>query len=332
MTAIEPALCFDPMHIDVARHASDDFNPFHDPHRWHQVRENPFRGPIALGFQLEFLVADRIAQLRRSNGEGALIENQGLGFSNYQFNFVGALRPREIFRLEVRETVDRTEQGAGLSNRVNVRKHNGELVLRGSQSETRGARFLADADLSHLPSLQHLPDRIGVPGTAFFLKRKFLNTSNGKNFVLASLSDPHDYFDELDERVYFPPLYTASLISSALLEKGLAQGYDFAADPLVYTSHRISVDRRLQGELASNDCLHLLTEGPLQPPGREALGVYTVDQQLYRCYGLVHGRVLFRAEVRLAPLHAFASRDRGYGVGRSPDEARGSESAERTSV
>lgn len=314
MTAIEPALRFEPLHIDVARYASDDFNPFHDPQRWHQIRDNPFHGPVALGFQLEFLVADRIAQLRRRNAEAERIEAQQLAFSNYQFRFAGALRPGEIFRLEVKDTAaGRNGDGTGLSNRLSVRKQNGDLVLLGSQSETRSARYLAGAELSHLPSLQHLPDRITAPGTPYFVKHKYLNTSNGKNFVLAALSDPHDYFDEIAERVYFPPLYTASLISSALLEKGRADGYDFLADPLVYTSHRISVDRRLQSELCSNDCLHILVEGPLEQPGGKGMGRATVEQQLYRCFGLVHGhRILFRAEVQLAPLHAFQYRHQGH--------------------
>ncbi len=306
MTAIEPALSFEQIHIDVARHASDDFNPFHDPQRWGQIRDNPFNGPIALGFQLEFLIADRIYRQRRSNGEAELIEAHGLYFSNYEFRFAGALRSGETFRLEVKDTLDKTARGGGLSNRLMVRKHTGDAVLLGSQSETPTPRFLTEVDLSHLPSLQHLPDRITAPGTPYFLKRKFLNTSNGKNFALAALSDPHNYFDEPAERVYFPPLFTAALLSSALMEKGRSEGYDLNADPLVYTSHRISIDRRLQSTLRSNDCLHLLVEGPLEAQPGKGLGRSAVEQQLYRCFGLIHGKqILFRANVELAPLHAF---------------------------
>lgn len=320
MTVTESALCFEQLHVDVARHASDDFNPFHDPRRWRQVRDNPFGGPIVPGFQLEFLVADRIRRLRGRDGEAALIEAHGLQFSNYDFRFVDALRPGDRFRLEVKDTLDRTGRGDGLRNRAVVRGHGGGAVLLGSQSETRAPRFLAEADLSHLPSLQHLPDRINVPGTPYFLKRKFLNTSNGKNFALASLCDPGDYFDEPAEQVYFPPLFTAALLSAALLAKAQADGYDLAADPLVYTSHRISIDRRRQSELRSNDCLHLLVEEPQAVPSGRGLGRSTRSRQRYRCLGLVHGKqVLFRAEVELASLRAILSRGQDlhrFGPGR----------------
>lgn len=306
MNATEPALRFEQLHIDVARNASDDFNPFHDPQHWSEIRDNPFGGPIAMGFQLEFLVADRVAQQRRANGEADLIESQQLHFSNYELRFASALRPGEPFRLEVKDTRDRTERGGGLSNRLVVRKYDGKPVLIGTQSETREPAFLPEVDLSHLPSLQHLPDRIHPPGTQYFLKRKFLNTSNGKNFTLAALGDQHDYFDELADRVEFPPMYTASLLSCALLEKGWAAGHDFTAEPMVYTQHRISVDRRLQAKLRSNDPLHLLVAGPMDEANGHGLGRSAIEQQCYHCFGLVHGdNILFRAIVHLAPLHAF---------------------------
>ncbi len=46
------ALCFQQIHIEVARNATDDFNPFHDKNRWQNVASNPFGGPIVLGFKL----------------------------------------------------------------------------------------------------------------------------------------------------------------------------------------------------------------------------------------------------------------------------------------
>ena len=55
---------FEQIHIDIARNSTDDFNPFHDPLRWNNISGNPFGGPIALGFQLEFLCSDRIMRRR----------------------------------------------------------------------------------------------------------------------------------------------------------------------------------------------------------------------------------------------------------------------------
>ena len=50
---------FSALHIDVARFATDDFNPFHDRNKWQRIEGNPFGGTIALGFQLIELRAAR---------------------------------------------------------------------------------------------------------------------------------------------------------------------------------------------------------------------------------------------------------------------------------
>ncbi len=296
---------FEQLHIDVARNTTDDFNPFHDPERWQNIRRNPFGSTIVLGFQTEFLVSDLVARLRRQAGEEAALDGLGLHFSNFEFRFAGALRPGEPFDVDVRRTIDRTHSGHGLSNRVVVRKQTGEPVLLGTQSETPEPRCGAAIDLSALPALEEVADRTLIDGSGYFLKRKYLTTSNGKNFVLAGLGSQPDYFDELTEFVRFPPLFPAALMSCALLEKAWCEGYDFEADPVVYTSHQISVDRRQQGRLYSNERLHLLVEGPIasDPGGGLARGAQ--EQQSYRVFGIVDGpAVLFRARVQLATLHA----------------------------
>ena len=296
--------CFEQLHIDVARNTTDDFNPFHDPKRWRRIRNNPFGSTIVLGFQTEFLVSDLVSKKRRREGGGIRSDTLGLNFSNFEFRFAGALKPGDHFEVDVRKTVDNTGSGGGLSNRVLVRKDNRELVLMGTQSDTVAPRFLADTNLIRLPPLDDLPDRQMVAGSRFFLKRKFLNTSNGKNFVLAGLGAQQDYFDELDEFVSFPPLFPAALLSCGLLEKAWQEGYDFEADPAVYTSHQISVDRRLQRALRGNDCLHLLIEGPLEVPAASGLGNNGIDQQLYHVFGVVErSAILFRAKVQMAALH-----------------------------
>ena len=62
-------------------------------------------------------------------------------------------------------------------------------------------------------------------------------------------------------------------------------------------------------KLRSNDMLNILVEGPLTPPPPKGLGCASVDQQPYRCLGVLHGRqILFRANVQLAPLRSFLSK------------------------
>jgi hypothetical protein len=292
-------LRFDQLHIDVARNSTDDFNPFHDPKRWQAVRGNPFGSTIVLGFQTEFLLSDRIERRHRGMPAAPLRDPAALPFSNYDFRFVGALRPGELCDVELRKTVDKTTDGGGLSTRGLLRKADGSPVLMGTQSESEKPRYLDSSAPTRLPALSGLPDRAVVPGTGYFLKRKFLTTSNGKNFVLAGLGSQQDYFDELDERVSFPPLFTAGLSSCALLERAWQSGYDFEAEPVVYTAHQISVDRRIQAGLSSNDRLHLLVEGPL---GGNADPQHV---QTHHVYGLIDsGQTLFRARLQLTRLAA----------------------------
>jgi hypothetical protein len=298
---------FAQIHIDVARNSTDDFNPFHDPRRWRNIRGNPFGAPIALGFQLEFLVDHLVARHREETGERRRADACGLRFSNHEFLFAGVLRPGDAFRIDIRNTIDKTSTGGGLSNRVLARRAEGEAgaLLFGTQSDTATPRFLADDEPPRVGSLDRLQDRSLVGEGTYFFKRKFLNTSNAKNFTLSALVDQHYYLDELAERVSFPPMFTASLISCALLEKARLEGYDFEANPLVYTSHRISIDRRLQRTLRSNDRLHLFVSGPKEAMVKKGLGQSAVAQSAYSCFGILReGEVLFRGIVHTAPLEA----------------------------
>ena len=293
---------FDQLHIDVARNSTDDFNPFHDPLRFSRITGNPFDAPIALGFQLEFLAADRV--LRHRAAEPAT-RDELPPYSNYEFNFPGALRAGEAFDIDVRRTVDKTASGGGLSNRVVVRKIDGSPVLIGTQSRTAAPRVDAGPDLDSIPAPRDIPDRSFVPASGLFLKRKFLTTSNAKNFALGALCRQQDYIDELAEQIHFAPLFTASLLSCALLERGLALGHDFEAAPMVYTNHQISVQMPRQERLRSNDALHFLIAPP-EPVGQSGgLGRVSVAQQLFHCAALLDdGSVLLRARVQLAALDA----------------------------
>jgi hypothetical protein len=177
------------------------------------------------------------------------------------------------------------------------------MVLIGYKRETREPLVAADRDPPALPALRLLPDRSFVPGTACFLKRKFLNTGNAKNFLAGSLCDQGYYFDEIAERVNFPDLFPASLLSCALLEKAQQEGHDFLVDPMVYMAHTIAIDRRIARRLRSNDVLHMLVEGPETVEGDKGLRTSGVRKLRFRCFGLVgHEEMLYRAEVLMAPL------------------------------
>lgn len=297
----EPQIyCFQQLHVDIARNATDDFNPFHDPNRWHHIRGNPFAGPIVLGFQLAALADYRIDQQRLAESDGTPAP---IGYSNYDFRFARVLQPGQPFRVEVRRKIQ-TQSGAA-SNRVMIRLQDGQAILLGSRSDTLQPLLPLALHGPETTGLDNCGDRHCLPNTRLFLKRKYLTTSNGKNFLLGSLIDPYFYFDELAERVSFPPMYTASLLSCALLERIRADDYPFEENPQVYVSHRFTIDRKVQQALRSNNRLDILVHEP-EPfnPGK-GLAQSGIEQQLLECVAVVAGSgPLFRAQVRTASLNA----------------------------
>jgi len=296
-------LVFRQIHIEAARNSSDDFNLFHDKNKWDCIEGNPFGGPIVLGFQLECLLEHCVFRLRNADRRALrFLHEQNLGFSNYQVSFVNVVRPNEAITVEISKPRIKMDPEPSLSNRVLIKGEQGP-VLSGFKKESARSPYLDDWDLSALPMLETIADRSYTSERKFFLKRKYFNTGNAKNFLSGSLAEQSDYFDELEGRVSFPEIFPVSLVSCALLEKAMLDGHDFKKDPMVYTRHRISVDRHCLQRVKSNDALHLLVGEPIMTPRDQGLGKVKVAQWTYPCFGLVSGnRVLFRAEISLTPL------------------------------
>jgi hypothetical protein len=298
--------CYQQIHIDAARNSTDDFNPFHEPRKQALIRGNPYPDSIVMGFQLECLIEYLISQHRDAHGENRFLSTADLGFSNYQLTFAGALLPGEPFDIDLRPSQRKTDP-ACLSNRIAVRKEDG-FVLMGYKRETTDPLFVPRADFSGLADLGRAPDRAYLPATRYFMKRKFLNTGNAKNFIAGSLADQGYYFDELNDRIHFPDMFPCSLTSCALLEKAMNERHDFMANPVVYSAHNFTVDRKLARKLRSNDVLHILVEGPLPITSEKGLGGSRLAQQLYRCFGLVYGHcILYRAEIYMVPLEVIVA-------------------------
>ena len=291
---------FTQLHIDVARNSTDDFNLFHDSKNWHKIKDNPFQGPITLGFQLESLIEGKMQEFRRQADELILIDEHGLNFSNYQFSFANAIKAGQLIEVEIKASQFKNQLDPVLSNRIMV-KSDGKLALMGYKKETTQPLFLADVDFFELGDLRQQVDRSFLTN-GYFLKRKFMTTSNGKNFLCGSLRDQTNFFDELQDKVAFPEMFPCALLSSALLEKAQKNRHDFENNPMVYTSHKISVDRLQLTKLKSNDALHILIK-PADNAAEHDFGEQFSTALDYECYGLVGNNVcLFRALISLAPL------------------------------
>lgn len=291
---------FTQLHIDVARNATDDFNLFHDSKHWHKIKNNPFQGPITLGFQLESLFEGKLAAFRREAGEQALLIQHNLNFSNYQFSFANAIKAGQFVEVEIKPSQFKSDPSPMLSNRIMV-KSDSNLALLGYKKETTEPLHLANPDFPEWGDLRRQADRSYLD-SGYFLKRKFMTTSNAKNFLCGSLRDQTEFFDELQDKVIFPEMFPCALLSSALLEKAQKKGHDFEKNPMVYTSHKISVDRKLLAELKSNDALHILIK-PAENSAEHDFGEPSATALDYECYGLVsNNALLFRALISLAPL------------------------------
>jgi hypothetical protein len=292
MNTVKKELSFQQVHIEVARNATDDFNPFHDKNHWQNIRRNPFGGPIVLGFQLESLIEHHIKLHRVAHDEQQILDAHGLRFSNYQFSFASAVTCGQEIAVEIKDSRLKKNSNTTLSNRVCV-KSDGKLALVGHKRESQSPLFLEDVNLNFLTGLNHVPDRALLPGQKFFLKRKYMTNSNAKNFLTGSLAEQGDYFDELTDKVQYPEIFPCSLISCALLEKALTEAHDFEQNPMVYLFHKISIDRHHLAYLRSNDTLHILVQRT------EPL----LADHHYECYGVVgNDRLLFRALIALTPL------------------------------
>ena len=129
------AFVFDQIHIEVARNASDDFNLFHDKHKWLQIVHNPFKGPIVLGFQLNTLIEYQMRLYREARHESRIIQENNLRFSNYQITFVNAVRPKVPVYLDIKNTLITTSPALTLGNRITMNS-DGKTVLLGFKKET----------------------------------------------------------------------------------------------------------------------------------------------------------------------------------------------------
>lgn len=292
---------FDQIHIEVARNASDDFNLFHDKHKWLQITHNPFKGPIVLGFQLNTLIEYQMRLYREAHHENRIIAENNLRFSNYQITFVNAVKPRTPVYLDIKKTLITTIPTLTLANRIAM-KSDGKTVLLGFKKETSQPLFLAETDFSQLPALSGITDCTVVHETDFFLKHKILNNGGVKNFLSGSLAEQSDYFDELSHLAQYPEVFPCSLASGALLEKAQLEHHDFKKNPMVYTSHNISIDREIVKRLKNNDVLHILVK-QLPESKSNTLNQTGILLRTYECYGLLDNHeVLFRMKTNLVPL------------------------------
>ncbi|WP_395338555.1 hypothetical protein PN836_011985 [Ningiella sp. W23] len=273
------------VHIDMARNSTDDFNLFHDQFRWSWVKQNPFKGPIALGFQLGCFIETHIPKTSPH------ITVDMLRFSSFELNFANCVKVGDSIDVDIKKgRLSKSDQGKQYSSRV-VLKANGKPAIIGFKRDGEFPTLNVDLPEVLLDELKQGQDRSFISNNQYFLKRKWMIVGNAKNFLLSAFADQTIFIDEFANKVTFPQTYPLALLSSAMLERAQAARYDLVQNPLIYTSHHLSVDKEQLKILRSNDALQILIKEP------EDIGN---GIQRYLCFGYVSQQTpLFIAQVDL---------------------------------
>lgn len=286
------------LHIEAARNSTDDFNLFHDKHRWNMLPSNPFGGPIALGFQLACFIEDEVAKWREENASANTSLIDELNFSTYEFAFAGVVKAGDSLNLIVRGAkTQENEKGRLYSNRLALKtQHSTALV--GTKKDSNYPLVEPGVVIPPEHELAFYEDRSFYKSDVF-VKRKYMIVGNAKNFLSSAFVEQSKYIDEFDDKVQFPETYPLSLMSSALLERAQSTGVDLLKNPMIYTSQKMCIDKGKLRLLQSNDRLTILVSQDKQPEGS--------GKSRFECTGLVDGQgVLFNAEMCLTPLSALA--------------------------
>lgn len=293
------------MHIECARNSTDDFNLFHDKSRWQKIVDNPFGGPIALGFQLACFIEHQVKNHRITNLEKQALDSTRLYMSEFELMFAGIVKPGDDISINIKSGKSSVKEGmTAYSNRVAL-KSNGKTVLLGFKRETDRGIDISSLSLPNEVEIASCEDRSFSKDQAWFIKRKYMIVGNAKNFLTSAFAEQSEYIDEFDDKIEFPQTYPLSLISSALLERAKASGHDLVVEPMIYTSQRLAINKSLLNLLKSNDCLTILVNEPAQIEGQNSTG----NKLHQTCIGLIHGtKPLFKAEIELTPLSSLLSK------------------------
>ena len=292
------------LHIDIARNSTDDFNLFHDKSRWHWLRGNPFEGPIALGFQLGCFIEYQCKLLDMNSISD--IDSDQFRFSGYEFSFVNCVRPDDEVSLSVKSGKWSNGDGPSIYSRRLILKANKKPAIIGFKREGNQMTLPLPKGLPPMHMLNGLPDRELVPGTDYFLKRKYMIVGNAKNFLASAGAEQSLYIDEFADKVDFPEMYPLGLISSALLERAVFEDIDLISHPMIYASQKLCIDKQQLEELRSNDAINILVGPDISHDAKE-FGPESSSKKrvVQECVAYANeDKPLFTATVSLIPLNS----------------------------
>ncbi len=292
------------LHIDIARNSTDDLNLFHDKSRWHWLRGNPFEGPIALGFQLGCFIEYQCKLLAMNSVNE--IDTEQFRFSGYEFSFANCVRPDDEISLSLKQGKWSSGDGSSVYSRRFIRNANKKPAIVGFKRAGNQMTLPMPAKLPPMHMLNALPDREIVPGTNYFLKRKYMIVGNAKNFLASAGVEQSLFIDEFSDKVNFPEMYPLGLISSALLERAIFEDIDLISHPMIYVSQKLCIDKQQLEELRSNDPINILVGPDISDDANEFGPESSRKKRIIQeciAYGK-EDKPLFMAKISLTPLNS----------------------------
>ena len=199
--------------------------------------------PLHLGFQLACFVESNIKDFYKTLEQDIGQQISGFPYSIYELTFAGVVKPGDELDIKLRKgKLSESDEGLVYSSRLAL-KANDKTVLLGYKRDADIPLITTPDDLPTIEQVNQIADR-NFCGE-YFIKRKFMIVGNAKNFLTSAFAEQSDYIDEFIDKVSFPESYPLSLISSALLERAQAIGHDLIIDPMIYTSQKLSIDKRI---------------------------------------------------------------------------------------
>jgi len=294
---------FGQIHIDVARNSTDDFNPFHDPHRFDRILATPTpadRPRLSARVPLPVFPgrASAVAVRRPGCAGGATL-------SQLQFH----LRPTPCARRSPARSsqADRPEdRPARIVERVLVKK-SGRAVLLVRIRDTPEPVVVAAGDLPLAVDLRWLRPR-GAAGHAMVPHKRSSSTRPTPRTSRRSAVDQALLLRRDCREGPLPRALPCALASCALLEAGLERGPRLRCRP---DGVRRAPHQRGPGgwqlRCAATNVLHILARGPTTVAAAGLGGRRTRAPALPLRRPRAGSAGVYAADIDLAPLQAIAA-------------------------
>jgi|GEM_PF-5923434 len=272
--------------VDTVRSISDDANPIHDPEKWSKVQNNPFDGPIVLGFQLVELAARATSSPLLHQAQCAKKSrppSRRTVINRYRVTFLNAVKANETVDIKASAT---RHLDCGVTTRQRfVARSGSSIVLKGYReivmaTEDKRDDMFADVGQGGERST------VGMIGSrAVMTTEKLLSTTHASRFAKACGDSTHDN-NVHGLRGLASDIYPVSMTSGALVRYAISSGWDLSVRPFVYKSQDIRIDSSRLSQMSTSTAITLQTQ--LQNSAEDSMtDAMGTDDFAFFCTGLL---------------------------------------------